>query len=200
MISSRYVDIIINKEDILIKGKSFIEMSFFISCLILFKLHKLLKSKKGGISMNHAKALGIKWIFIAIITFSLFGIFYNVSLTSLFSISVIVTGISYIVGDLLILPRVGNVFATLLDFGLSFILFALLSSVLIPTTMPIMLASLAGAFFSASIEPLFHAYMQEKVFIDEPEESSFPLSQFQAELSEESDPDIKSDQNHNGKK
>lgn len=149
--------------------------------------------------MKHVKALGIKWIIIVTIMFSLFGIFHNVSLASLLFMSIIVTGASYVLGDLLLLPRIGNVFATLADFGLSFVLFGLLSIVLIETTFPITLASLAAAFFTTSIEPLFHAYMQEKVFPIQRAHLSFPLSHLQTETSEEIDPDIQPERNNESK-
>src|SRR5690625_2920396 len=78
--------------------------------------------------MNHIKALGIKWIIVAIVSFSLFGIFQYVSLGQLLLMSVIITLTSYLLGDLLILPRIGNVFATLADFALLFVLFAVLGN------------------------------------------------------------------------
>src|SRR5690625_803764 len=114
--------------------------------------------------IDHIKALGIKFIYISIIIFSLFGIFYNVSVGKMFLMSVLVSGISYVLGDLMLYPRVGNLIASILDFGLAFLSIVTLGGLLISTTMPTTLASLAAAFFIMCIEPLFHAYMTERVF------------------------------------
>lgn len=114
--------------------------------------------------MDHLKALGIKFIYTSIIIFSLFGIFNNVSIGKLFIMSLMTTGISYIVGDLIVLPRIGNIRSTILDFGLSFLTVLILGGLFIITDIKITLASLAAAFFMMCIEPLFHTYMVERVF------------------------------------
>ena len=149
------------------------------------------EKSKGGMNMNHIKALGIKWIIVAIVTFSLFGIFHYVSLGQLLLMSVIIALTSYVLGDLLILPRIGNVFATLADFAILFVLFAVLGNGWMPTTFPIILASLAGAFFISITEPLYHTYLIEHIFPRE--RTSFPLRQLQTEASEELDPDLSSE-------
>src|SRR5699024_6562304 len=120
-----------------------------------------------------------------IIISSIFGIFYNVSIGSLFGISLFVTGATYLIGDLLLLPRVGNVIASVADFGLVFALIWVLSSLFIEVTMPIVIASLAAAFFVACCEPLFHAYMIECVLTTNKDPLS--LSQLQTEFAEETD-------------
>lgn len=119
---------------------------------------------KGGCIMSHVKAIGIKFIYISIIIFSLFGIFNNVSIGKLFIMSALMTGISYVVGDLMIYPRIGNVISTILDFGLAFISILILGGLMIVNNMQVTFAALAAAFFIMCIEPLFHAYMTEKVF------------------------------------
>src|SRR5699024_3521012 len=114
--------------------------------------------------MEHLKAIGIKLIYISLIIFSLFGIFNNASIGKLVMLSLLTTGISYIVGDLMIYPRIGNVMSTILDFGLSFISIVMVGGILIINNMQMTLASLAAAFFIMCIEPLFHTYMTERVF------------------------------------
>lgn len=114
--------------------------------------------------MAHLKAISIKFIYISIITFSLFGIFNNASLGKLLFMSVLTTGISYVLGDLMIFPRIGNLISTILDFGLAFLSILILGGLLIITNFQITLASLAAAFFIMCIEPLFHTYMTERVF------------------------------------
>lgn len=142
--------------------------------------------------MNHFKALGIKWIIVGIVTFSLFGIFNHVPIALLFSISVTVALLSYLIGDLILLPRLGNLLASLADFGLTSGLFLLLSNGLIQVSLPTTLASLAAAFFITCTEPLFHTYLEERIFPSVG--NQLPLNNLQTEFAEESDPDIDSDQ------
>ncbi|MGM8213412.1 YndM family protein [Virgibacillus sp. W0430] len=143
--------------------------------------------------MKHVKAIGIKFIIVSLVVFSLFGIFTNVSLMILLWMSLVLTGIDYVVGDLLFLRRLGNLKATILDFGLVFITVWILANVFIDTSPAMTLVSFYAAFILTLAEPLFHGYMEEKVF---EEERAFPFtSQFQTEFAEEIDPN-EADQDH----
>lgn len=139
---------------------------------------------------RHAKAIGIKFIIVSIVIFSLFGIFYNVSLAKLFMMSVIVTGVAYVLGDLFMYPRFGNFLATLSDFALAFGSVWVLSYALIGMSMPLTLASLAAAYFIATTEPLFHTYMKEKVLQIEEDPEYRPArvpSELQTEFAKDMD-------------
>lgn len=118
--------------------------------------------------MDHVKALGIKFIAIAVTIFSIFGIFYDATLINLFWISLLVTGISYLIGDMFILRRFGNITASISDLGLSFLLLWGLGNLFIENGMPIVYASLLTAFFITCCEPFIHGYIVEN-FSDPPE-------------------------------
>ncbi|ASN05969.1 YndM family protein [Virgibacillus necropolis] len=137
--------------------------------------------------MKHMKALGIKFIFTAIVVYSIFGIFYNASLGRLFWISVLVTGVAYIIGDLFVLPRFGYIIASIADLGLAFLSLWILGTLIIDITMPIVIASLFAAVFMALCESLFHVYMREQVFHTVPEGEKTPYSsdRLQTEFAEE---------------
>ncbi|MFD1170658.1 YndM family protein [Oceanobacillus caeni] len=113
--------------------------------------------------MKHIKALGIKFIVTSVILFSLLAIFETATLGEILLISALVTGINYIIGDLLILPRFNNFIATIADFALAFVGIWALSSMFIYPTTPIGIVSGFAAFFIAISEGLFHVYMKEKV-------------------------------------
>ncbi|RFB18792.1 DUF2512 family protein [Bacillus sp. HNG] len=137
--------------------------------------------------MRHFKALGIKFIIIAIVLLSLFGIFRGASLGNLLLMSLLVTGISYLIGDLFTLPRMGNLFATLADFGLSFFSVWLLSYLFLENTSSLITASLTAAALITACEALFHAYMRSKVLEDENREQVRQQfhSSYQTEIAEE---------------
>lgn len=145
---------------------------------------------------KHAKALGIKFIIIATVIFSIFGIFYNGSFAKLLTMTILLTGLSYSIGDIIIFPRLGHLYTALIDtvafFSLTWILgFVLIGGNLLPLT----LAALATMYFLAIAEPLFHAYFEERVagLEDQSEirNESIQEGQLQTEFAEEFRPEIK---------
>lgn len=136
--------------------------------------------------MDHLKVLGIKLIVTSIIVLSLFGILFNASLINLFLISLLVTGISYLIGDLLVLRKYGNIVASIADFPLAFFSLWMLGNLFIETGLPTVMLSLTGAFFITLCEPLIHAYMQNK-FSDNVRENLPTMNQLQTEFAEETD-------------
>jgi hypothetical protein len=107
------------------------------------------------------KALGIKLIVHMITVLSIFGIFFDASLTNLVIIGIITTAISYLIGDRFLLRRFGNVKASIADFFLTFFTLAILGYLLIETDMPLITTSLFAAFFITLTEPFIHAYILE---------------------------------------
>ncbi|MDC3412321.1 YndM family protein [Aquibacillus sp. 3ASR75-11] len=137
--------------------------------------------------MNHAKAIGIKLIVIGVVLFSILGIFYNATLGNIFIITLLVTGIAYAIGDLYILPRYGNVFATIADFGLAFVSIWLLSSMFIEANGQIIAASLFASVFIAIGEAVFHIYMKNQVLHNDDKRNNTHVinRNFQTEAAEE---------------
>ncbi len=141
--------------------------------------------------MKHLKALGIKFIFTSIILLSVFGIYYNSTVLEILMISALVTGVAYLIGDLFILPRLGNIVASLADMGLAFLSIWGLSLLLIAPPDRLALASLFAAIFIMLSEALFHAYMENKVLAKGLNNMTFNMTsfqnKFQTELAEEHD-------------
>ncbi|WP_186578189.1 YndM family protein [Aquibacillus kalidii] len=114
--------------------------------------------------MNHLKAIGIKFIVISIVLYSILAGFYTATIGNIFVISLLVTGVAYVLGDLFILPRFGNLIASIADLGLAFLSIWLLSSVFFAEEYGIMSASLFSAILISCSEAVFHLYMNSKVF------------------------------------
>ncbi|WP_099159169.1 YndM family protein [Virgibacillus ndiopensis] len=137
--------------------------------------------------MDHLKTFGIKFIVTAIAVFSIFGILFNTTLINLFWISLLVTGISYLVGDLFILKRFNNITAIIADFGLAFLSLWLLGSIFLTQTgLPIITLSAMAAFFITLCEPFIHAYIREH-FSDNTNKHTPVRRELQTEFSEELD-------------
>ncbi|QDI90794.1 DUF2512 family protein [Salicibibacter halophilus] len=112
--------------------------------------------------MNHVVALIIKFVMITAVLWLILGGFFNVGFGNIFLISIIMTGVAYLIGDLWILPQFGNVVATIADFGLVFAGVWALAAIFEPT------ANFgSAAFFSAVIiaigEIFFHMYVRNTV-------------------------------------
>lgn len=109
--------------------------------------------------MGYLKVLGIKFVAISITVLSIYGIFNFATLGNLIVISLLTTVVSFLVGDLLILRRSGNLVASIADFALSFATLWVLSTMFISVGAPIVTTSLLAAFFIACVEPFVHEYM-----------------------------------------
>jgi hypothetical protein len=135
--------------------------------------------------MAHLKALGIKFIIITVIVLSLFSIFNYAVFNNLILISLATTIISYLLGDMLVLRNLGNVTATISDFGLSFLLYWMLGSFFFGMSGPIVLTSLAAAFFTAIAEPFIHEYIRNQIFSDGQKAQPKTFRQVQTEFADE---------------
>lgn len=139
--------------------------------------------------MNHLKAIGIKFIITSIVVLSILSIFGDATIGELLFISLLLTGLAYLIGDLFILPRMGNLVATIADFGLAFFSLWALGYMFLERTSALITASLFAAVFIALSEALFHAYMENKVLQknDEKQSRQQLRPRYQTEFAEENE-------------
>lgn len=140
--------------------------------------------------MDHLKALMIKFIMCTAVLWIVLGAFYDVAFADILTIGVLLTGVSYIIGDLFLLPRFENWGATLADLGMAFAGIWLLGSFLIEGNIPLGNAAIISALIIAVGEYFFHQYMAnhvlsgEDTFVTDREED-IAHSKLQTEFSEE---------------
>jgi hypothetical protein len=113
--------------------------------------------------MKHIIAILIKFVFVAIFTFSILGI-YNVSLSSIFISAVVITIPAYLLGDLVIYRRYGNIAAVIADFGLYFVLLSFILLFFIDRTNSSFLAAAFTSFFITAVEALYHPFVIDRFF------------------------------------
>jgi hypothetical protein len=151
---------------------------------------------------DYAVALLIKFIMITTILSFVLGAFYGIPFSHVFTISILITGFSFI-GDVFLLPFVSNALATIADFGLAWFGVWALSTYLFPQLLPIGTASILSAGLIAFGELFFHRYMQRKIFDPRAEEQveRKPLSQnqLQTEFSSELDSVPEDEQSKDGR-
>ncbi|MGF7088147.1 ABC-type thiamine/hydroxymethylpyrimidine transport system permease subunit [Kroppenstedtia sanguinis] len=116
--------------------------------------------------MRYLKALLIKFAMTFVILWLVLASFRVISFPSVFTASIVLTVVSFLIGDLLILPRFGNVVATMADLALTWFGIWVLAPILLGAFAPLGAASFMSAFFIAMGEILFHKYMKNQVFMD----------------------------------
>lgn len=126
-----------------------------------------IKMKEGVYKMKHLKALVVKALFIwAILWITLTGI-YNVSFMDSTIVGVIIVGMIYVLGDLVILRKIGNIAATMADAGAAaLILWLYLTSMNVTTDLWMMV--LIPAVVIGLAEWFFHKWLlKENIVPDE---------------------------------
>ncbi|MBC6972797.1 YndM family protein [Bacillus sp. Xin] len=115
--------------------------------------------------MKHIVALLIKYTAISAVLLMILGISQDISLPRILLISLIITGSAYLIGDLFVLPKYGNMVATIADFGLSFLGIWLLTYLLTDNdyTGNIGAPSFWAALLISVIEVFFHIYIKKVV-------------------------------------
>lgn len=137
--------------------------------------------------MEHVKALIIKFIMITAILWFVLGLFYGVDFGEIITISIILTPLAYVIGDLLVLRYFNNTTATIADFGLSFITIWLIGVAIINEPISVTTASLLSSIAIAIGEWFYHYYVNNQVFEGESKDKR-PLNEtYSTEFAEEMD-------------
>ncbi|HWO96667.1 MAG TPA: YndM family protein [Bacillus sp. (in: firmicutes)] len=139
--------------------------------------------------MKHIMAFIIKFALVGLVVFSILGIFYNAGIMEIFMIALLTASVGYLIGDLFILPRLGNIVASIADFGLVFLSVWGLGNLFIERTVNITVASFFAALAITAIEIFFHIYYMRPRVFNEPEDKqgfiNVGSNRFAAEFSEE---------------
>lgn len=114
--------------------------------------------------MNHLTSIISKLVLVALVLYFVLGMGYGIDMSSILLLSALVTGLAYLVGDLLILPAAtkathemtGNLIAAAADFGLVFLTLWLAGRYFIGDNIDWVTASLISAAIIGVCEIIFH--------------------------------------------
>ncbi|MFN2745761.1 MULTISPECIES: YndM family protein [Bacillus] len=138
--------------------------------------------------MKHVRALCVKFIVSLVLLYVILTLFFGVPFGDMFVLTLFLGVISYLLGDLLLLPRTGNTTATMGDFGLSLILiWMILAMQDNPPYASLALASIISAIGVTIFEFFFHRYMAANILdenTNEKRENNGAMN-YQTETSEE---------------
>lgn len=120
----------------------------------------------------YTKAFLIKLIMTTAVLWIVLGVFYSVPTTNILIASVLLTVIGFL-GDIFVLPKIGNVWSAIGDFFLALVVVWILASNIFNATHTLATASFVSALLLMMGELFLHRYMESHIFqsqIKNPEE------------------------------
>ncbi|WP_062356818.1 YndM family protein [Bacillus kwashiorkori] len=144
--------------------------------------------------MKHIRSLIYKFLLLTLVLLFILGFVYGVSIGDILAISFILTIAAYVLGDLSILPRFGNLAATVADFGLALFGVWVLGYTFIEEPIRLGVASFLSAILISVGEIFFHNYLINNVLFttDNEQRKIFREPNYQTEIAEEQFPDVDS--------
>jgi len=122
--------------------------------------------------MKHMTALIIKFIIVAVVSEIILGIFTNLSIGEILLISLTITVVTYLIGDLLILSVFNNTIAAVADAGM-FWLIIYLCNYIWPARSISLLSALSAAVVIGIGESFLHTYIEKNILHQTPKEIEF---------------------------
>lgn len=113
--------------------------------------------------MNHITILLIKFVS-CMIAFAIgLDFFFDATIVDIFSFSLFITIASYMLGDLIVLPRAGNTAAIMVDFLFTYMSVWIFGSVLLDNYMQIAWGSILSAIVVTVAEVFVHRYLLSRI-------------------------------------
>lgn len=117
----------------------------------------------------YMKALFMKFLMITAVLWVILSLIYDVSFTDVLITSVVLTAVGY-VGDVFILPKIGNVWAAISDFVIAYAVIYFFGSYIYEQPLALGTAAFISALILMVGELLLHRYMHTNIF--EPRKSN----------------------------
>lgn len=109
--------------------------------------------------MKHIMILLVKFIS-CYLAFSIgLDLFFNADFTEISTFSLLLTIVSYLIGDRILLPRIGNGNAIVADFFLAYVSVWIFGQTVLNSYLQIAWGSIISAFIISGAEALIHRYM-----------------------------------------
>lgn len=142
--------------------------------------------------MKYIKVLLLKFIIMTIVLWVVLGLVFGISFVDILITSIVLTAVSFLIGDLYFLPKIGNVGAAMVDFVVALAGVWALGAFLFEEPVGLGTAALVSAFGSSLGELLVHWYMKTVVTpADDREASGYYEKDLQTEFGSEIEPDTK---------
>lgn len=138
--------------------------------------------------MKHVNVLLIKFVASLFIFWISIGLLFNATIVEIISFSLLVTISSYVIGDQIILPRIGKRSTVVVDFFLVYFIVWVFGAVLFHSYLMIAWGSIISATLFAGSEVFVHSYIVKNIKqIIQEKQRNFNQS-FAFEIAEDEDP------------
>lgn len=138
--------------------------------------------------MKHLNVLLFKFVASIFIFWISLGLLFNSTFVEIFSFSLLVTIISYFIGDQIILPRIGKKNTVVVDFFLTYMIVWVFGSIFFHSYLMIGWGSIISATLFAGSEVFVHSYIVKNVKVVVQEKQLSFNQSFAYELAEDQDP------------
>ena len=138
--------------------------------------------KEGGKTLNHIKALVMKFLMIAVVLLIILTLIFDVPFMDTIWISLVLTLVAYVMGDLMIFRKAGdrseqtkrNAIATVSDIVVAFLVIWLMGDALVDGSDNIVTAAIISALVIGGGEWFFHKYLDRNVFPEKHDHTTNP--------------------------
>lgn len=143
--------------------------------------------------MKYLNVFLIKFVACLVIFWVSLGLFFEATLAVIVSFSLVTATISFFIGDLILLPRIGNKNAVIVDFFLTYLIVWIFGSVFFHNYLQIGWGSIIAATLTAGSELFLHSYLLKHVKPIVSEKQPHFNQSFAFEFAEENEPKPKKD-------
>jgi hypothetical protein len=142
--------------------------------------------------MSHLTVLLLKFVTCLVAFAVALDLFFDATMIDIVSFSLLVTIVSYVIGDRIILPRLGNSNALVIDFFLTYTMVWIFGSVLLESYVQIGWGSLLAALLITGAEVIVHRILLKNSDVTVQHKSGFnPKLAYGMEMAEEQNPRVK---------
>ncbi|KGR76868.1 DUF2512 family protein [Ureibacillus manganicus] len=122
--------------------------------------------------MQYTKAFFIKLALTIGMLLIVLGLFFNISIMDSIIIGIVLTFVAF-VGDMIVLPKVGNMIAATGDLLLAFLVVWGMGSYLFDEGVSLLSAALLSSLFIGGGELYYHRYLRDHVFVNVDKPNNF---------------------------
>ncbi|MGM0878362.1 MAG: YndM family protein [Bacillota bacterium] len=125
--------------------------------------------------MRHTTVLLIKFV-TCVIAFGIgLDLFFDATIVDILSFSLLITVVSYVVGELIILPQLGKRAAAVADFLLTYLSVWIFGSILLENYLQIAWGSIISAFIVTVAEVFIHLFLEDRLTASQTLKSRKPV-------------------------
>ncbi|MGF2616095.1 DUF2512 family protein [Rossellomorea vietnamensis] len=113
--------------------------------------------------MKHVNVLFIKFAVSVVVFWISLDLFFEATFIDILSFSLLITVVSYFVGDQILLPRIGKMNAVITDFFLTYLVVWIFGGILFDSYLQVAWGSIISALLIASSEMFVHSYIIKNI-------------------------------------